>query len=167
MRICSPPSLISSAQPLLAATLLEIVHERALHAPTQLLSQDDISGNAAGDSEKHQLSRPVPSLSEQSILILTVVDALPNLSLELLEEWLPISADLINKVHSEPMREHCRLHLWETMVGGDMDPDRSQLCVAWWTTQGGREALLFGAVDGRGVDEPVMSGALTAETSKL
>ena len=159
---------MSSAEPMLAATLLELVHERALYAPTDLLESDEISQNGTGDSAKlDQMDRVTPSLSQQAILVLTMIDALASLSLNLLEEWLPIAAQLVNKIHSGPMREHCKHHLWETLVGGDMDPERSQICVAWWTTQGGREALLYGAPVDQSHDEPLMSGALPADTAKL
>jgi hypothetical protein len=67
------------------------------------------------------------------------------------------------------MRDHCKKHFWDIIVGGDMDPERSQVCVTWWTSRGGRELLLYG-------DEPtqdpmedpyMMSGALQEEKPLL
>ena len=45
-----------------------------------------------------------------------------------------------------------------------MDVERAEVCVAWWTTNGGREMLMFGR---EGEDRVYyMSGAL-GENSKL
>ena len=110
-------------------------------------------------------------LSEQTVLTLTLLDALPFLPLDLLEEWLPISADLLYRIPDETMREECKKRLWDILISGEMDPDRSQICVTWWSTRGGREFVLYGPDpvaldDGNG---PYMSGALQKETrdSKL
>jgi hypothetical protein len=98
-------------------------------------------------------------------LTLTLLDALPFLPLDLLEEWLPISADLLHKISDETMREECKKRLWDILISGEMDPDRSNICVTWWSTRGGREFVLYGpdpvlagtTDDGQG---PYMSGAL-------
>jgi len=39
-----------------------------------------------------------------------------------------------------------------------MDPERSQICVRWWTSRGGRDSLL--ELDNSRNDEFVMSGGL-------
>lgn len=160
IRVVSPPSKIAGAQPLLAATLLELVHERALHAP-----QIPLPTNPAAIQSPLPDSGDVviPQHSEQAVLISTLTDALPALSLDLLDEWLPLTAGLINHVSDAAMREDCKRHFWETLVGGEMDPERSQICVAWWTSRGGREMVLLG--DPSMKDEYTMSGALPEETS--
>lgn len=56
-----------------------------------------------------------------------------------------------------------------------MDVDRAHCCVTWWSTEGGRELVLFGAepAPGSGQDTydngPFMSGAVggVAPESKL
>ena len=95
-------------------------------------------------------------------MVLTLLDALPFVALDLLEEWLPMLPEMIHQVPDRGMRELCVRHLWEILVGGSMDPDRSHICVAWWTTGGGSWAVLQG-------NEPqsqyMMTGALQGDGS--
>lgn len=153
LRLTSPPSVLATNQPMLAATLLDLVHHRARTASTVPLFPQSTSQDPDSPPEA------VIELSEQAVLTLTVVDTLAQLSLELLDEWLPITADMINSIEDDLMREHCREHFWHMLVGGEMDPDRSQLCAAWWSTGGGRDLVLFGPED---LEEQKfeMSGAL-------
>ena len=153
MRVTSPPSALSASEPELGATLLEIVHDRALHAATVPLPLDLTSAAAI-------LGNDEPPLSEQAVLVLTLIDALPFVSVELLEEWLPLAAGLVNQIQDTIMKEAAKRRFWEIIIGGEMDADRSQVCVAWWGTRGGRELVLFGGQNG----EPIfMSGALPPE----
>jgi hypothetical protein len=46
-----------------------------------------------------------------------------------------------------------------------MDPERSQICVRWWTSRGGRESLL--ELDEPIKDEFVMSGGLGEQEKVL
>lgn len=168
LRITSPPSTIATAQPLLAPTLLELIYDRALQAPTTPLPTNP-TAQAMLDSEPTE--QVIPVLSEQAVLVLTLLDSLPTIAYELLDEWLPLSATLVNRIADLSMREHCRQHFWHIMTSGEMDSERSQTCVAWWTTKGGREELVFGdeqAATDKG-DEFMMSGALPdgCRTSKL
>jgi hypothetical protein len=159
LRVTAPPSPLSATQPDLPATLLELVHYRAINAPTVPLPPKlTPQGKITPDTQ-------LP-LSEQAVLTLTLLDALPSLPLDLLEDWLPISADLVFKIAEPAMREECKKRLWEILISGEMDPDRSQICVAWWSTRGGREFVLYGPEP---ADGPYMSGALMSETkdSKL
>lgn len=137
LQLSSPPAALAAAQPFLAATLLELLHERALHASKIPLQPH--SSSLPPDDEETALP-----LSEQSVLALTILDTFPQLTLDLLDEWLPITAELVNRIDDDAMREHCKEHFWHILVGGGMDPDRSGLCHAWWSTQGGREMVLFG-----------------------
>ena len=155
--ITSPPSHIANTQPLLAATLLELAHSRALHAPTTVLPADPVASDPEASNHHDQVIAATPQLSEQAVLVETLIDALPAIALDLLEEWLPICADLIKRIQDQGMREQCRQHLWETMMNGSMDSERSQTCVAWWTTRGGRETLLYGY---EAPGPAMMSGAL-------
>lgn len=161
LRVTAPPSPLSATQPDLPATLLELVYFRALSAPsTPLPPQATTQGRMAPDTQ-------IP-LSEQAVLTLTLLDALPFLPIDLLEEWLPISADLVHRISDETMREECKKRLWDILISGEMDPDRSNVCVAWWSTHGGREFVLYGPdpVLSRASDDdqgPYMSGALQKE----
>ncbi|KAK5128060.1 hypothetical protein LTR85_005177 [Meristemomyces frigidus] len=153
LRITAPPSALSTSQPMLPAALLDLLHARAAVASTVPLFPQPTSQDP--DAPPQSLIE----LSEQAVLTLTIMDTLAQLSLELLDEWLPITAEMINSIADNGMREHCKEHFWHMLVGGEMDPDRSQLCAAWWSTGGGREMVLFGRED---MEEQkfVMSGAL-------
>lgn len=157
IRVVSPPSRIAIAQPMLAATLLDLVHERAIHAPDIPLPPSHVPISTAPELESASKSA-VPDLSEKAVLILTLIDAFPCLSLALLEEWLPLTATATQMVTDLAMREFCKKHFWEVLVGGEMDPERSQICVRWWTSRGGRESLLYG--DESSNDGYFMSGGL-------
>ncbi|KAI5208737.1 hypothetical protein E4T38_02778 [Aureobasidium subglaciale] len=158
IKVVSPPSRIAVTQPMLAATLLDLVHERALHAPAAPLPPSYLPMPTAAPELEDATPSATPDLSEQSVLVLTLVDAFPCLSLALLEEWLPLTASATHMVTDPAMREHCQKHFWEVLVGGEMDPERSQICVRWWTSRGGRESLL--PVENPVEREFVMSGGL-------
>ncbi|WPG98917.1 Hypothetical protein R9X50_00171700 [Acrodontium crateriforme] len=158
LQITSPPSQLSVRQPLLAATLLELLFERSKHASTVPLPSELTSSDVEGLPESE------PPLSEQAVLALTILDTLVHLSVNLLDEWLPLAAEVVNSVDDGIMREHCKEHFWHILVDGEMDPNRSQVCHAWWTTGGGREMVLFGNENG-GSEEVFMSGGLPIEAS--
>lgn len=152
IRITSIPSSISINDPLLPTVLLDMVHERALNASVDPLPQAEDGTSSLGNTK-------TTSLSEQAILILSLIDSLCYLSIPLLQDWLPITADIVQRIPNQDMKYVCQERFWEAMNSGDMDVERAVLCVAWWTTQGGRERTLFG-------DEPstdtkyMMSGGL-------
>ncbi|TAQ90857.1 hypothetical protein B7494_g760 [Chlorociboria aeruginascens] len=152
LQITTPPSPLSASHPTLAETLLELIYHRAIHAPTPPLPPS--TSLKRGDT---QLQEPQLPLSEQAVLMLTLLDALPNLPLWLLEEWLPLTADLLNMIDNEGMRENCKARFWEVLESGEMDVERSTVCVAWWGSRGGREKVLFGNENKEG---PFMSGGL-------
>ncbi len=159
LRITAPPSPLSETQPLLPATLLELVYHRAHHASTAPLA----SSTNLGSPEEPVLDIETP-LSEQAILTLTLIDALPFLQIEVLEEWLPLAAELVHVVSDSGMKKACQERFWEVLSKGELDVDRVSLCVAWWSTRGGREMVLFG----RGGNDrwPYMSGGLS-DASKI
>jgi hypothetical protein len=146
IRVAVPPSSLSTSHPMLPAVLLELVHHRAMNAPTVPLN-DPISSPIVDNQEI------MPPLSEQAVLTLTLLDALPFLPLGLLEEWLPLSAQLLNTIQSDQMKHACQLRFWEVLVNGEMDPERALLSVSWWTTRGGRDLVM-----GREEDQYMMSG---------
>ncbi|KAH8803249.1 hypothetical protein F5884DRAFT_804879 [Xylogone sp. PMI_703] len=155
MQICTPPSPASASEPMLAETLLEFLRERALHAPTTPLPP---SGPPQSEEEK-KVEENLPQLSEQAVLVLTLLDALITLPPPVLEEWLNLSAELLDKIQDPAQREFCRARFWELLESGEMDVERAATSVSWWTTKGGRDNVLKGRLqEGTG---PFMSGALT------
>jgi hypothetical protein len=150
IQITTPPSPLSATHPMLSETLLELLHHRALNAPTALLATS-VSIKSDADAQD-----PSPPLSEQAVLLLTLLDALPNLPLRMLEDWLPLAASLLHTIQDRSMKEHCKARFWEVLESGEMDVERSAICVGWWSTRGGREMVLHGDLDG-----PLMSGGLS------
>jgi hypothetical protein len=165
IKVVSPPSRIAVTQPMLAATLLDLVHERAIHAPNTPLPPTYVALSESTPELESVAPSAIPDMSEQAVLILTLIDTLPCLSLTLLEEWLPLTAAATQMITDPAMREYCKKHFWETLVGGEMDPERSQICVRWWTSRGGRESLL--ELDEPIKDEFVMSGGLGEQEKVL
>lgn len=151
MQICTPPNPLSRSQPIMAETLLELLNYRALNAPTTPLPP-----SLAIKSEADAKIQEIP-LSEQAVLLLTLLDALPSVTLNVLEEWLPLAADLLNAIQDMSMKEHCKKRFWEMLESGEMDVERSAVCVSWWSTRGGRERVLLGD---QGEGGPYMSGGL-------
>lgn len=161
IQISTPPSALSISQPEMAETLLELLHHRTMHSTSTALPPS-IAVKSEADADALSGS---PHLSEQAILLLTLLDALPFVTLDVLENWLPIAAELLNHIGNSEMQEHCRHRFWELLQSGEMDVDRSAVCVAWWSTRGGRESVLFGeTVEEKG---PFMSGALPVRDSRL
>jgi hypothetical protein len=152
VRITAPPSSLSETQPLLQSALLQIVHDRAMKASTSPLPE------TRTDNES-------PPLSEQAVLVMTIIDSLCFLNLPVLEEWLPLTAELVAQILDSAMRQRCQERFWESLSSGEMDVERAAVSVAWWTTRGGREMVLFGE-EPPAEDEYLMSGALLQE-SKL
>lgn len=144
---------------MMAETLLEWLHHRALNAPNVPLPP-----SVAIKSEADALSQDVP-LSEQAVLLLTLLDALPYVTLPVLEDWLPLAADLLNVIPDNTMKEQCKKRFWEVLESGEMDVERSAVCVGWWSTRGGRERVLFG--DQQLEKGPFMSGGLGVRDSRL
>ncbi|KAJ5151115.1 uncharacterized protein N7482_010367 [Penicillium canariense] len=165
IQVTAPPSPLANSQPLLPSILLEVVRDRAMTASTA-----PIPPNAQNSSSSEQ-----PPLSAQAVLTLALIDSLSFLRVDDLEEWLPLTAQLINTILDRGMRHACIDRFWEALSGGEMDVDRAHCCVAWWSTRGGRELVLFGAESAAGAGPggedggPYMSGAVgtVAPESKL
>ena len=153
MQITTPPTPLAASQPMLSETLLEMLHYRALHAPSGTLPPSLVVKSEADA----KIQETQPPLSEQAVLLLTLLDALPYLPLNVLENWLPLTADLLNVIEDKVIREHCRARFWELLESGEMDVERSAACVAWWTTKGGRRMVLLGREEREGM---FMSGGL-------
>ncbi|GAD99616.1 peroxisomal membrane protein Pex17, putative [Paecilomyces variotii No. 5] len=166
LQITAPPSPLANSQPLLPSTLLELLHDRAQRADSNPLTPPKQTLAA------EELTNPPPPVSEQAALILALIDCLCFLRVEDLEEWLPLTAHLINKIQNPEMRAPCVERFWEALSDGEMDVERAHFCVLWWSTRGGRELVLYGAegdADSNVEDGPYMSGAIggAARDSKL
>ena len=157
IRITSPPSPLSQSQPVLPSTILELILERVGSASSQPLRKSSLTPALRGNVIEE------PDLSEQAVYIMSMIDALPLVPIEALEEWLPIVADTLRIVQDSNMLHTCKQRFWEVLSSGEMDVNRAAQCVAWWSTQGGREVVLRERTREEG---PFMSGAL-GEMSKL
>lgn len=166
IQVTAPPSLLANDQPLMPSILLEVLYDRALRASNEVLPQP-----SQGTDPNHS---PSPPLSEQAALTLALIDSLCFLRMEDLEEWLPLTAHLINVVSPPNLRDVCVDRLWDALTSGEMDVNRAHYCVTWWSTKGGRELVLFGAEPGeigqqQESEGAYMSGALgsVARENKL
>ena len=156
IRISSPPSPLAQSQPLLPSILLEILLEKAKNAPTNALQEAKVMPQST--------IQRMPTLSEQVVLAMAMIDSLCFLHSALLEEWLPLTAALVAQVSDGDMRRACQDRFWEAISAGEMDVERAVLCVAWWSTRGGREHVLESKK--ALYSDHVMSGALPMD-SKL
>ncbi|KXJ94756.1 peroxisomal membrane protein Pex17 [Microdochium bolleyi] len=151
MQIASPPFPISASHPELSEALLEMLRFRALEGGAATTPLPPLASEAttpaAPDSDTTQTPDAPPPQSEQSTLILSMIDALPYLPLPIVEEWLHRAGEAMNLVEDSTLREVCRRRFWDVLVSGEMDVERAAVGVTWWGTKGGRELVLFG---GRG-----------------
>nr|OQO16797.1 hypothetical protein B0A51_14140 [Rachicladosporium sp. CCFEE 5018] len=159
--IASPPSLVAATNPTLPAVLFDLLQDRVEHATNEVLpSMHD-------DSQSISASDAVP-LSERAAIVLTAIDTLAYIPLDMLDYCLPATADMVNTIDDSEMRDHCVEHLWSVLMEGGMEPDRSRISHAWWSSAGGREHVLYGRgeITEHSLD---MSGALPEEeiSSKL
>jgi hypothetical protein len=160
IQILSPPFPISATHPNFAETVLEMVRFRITAAnpaplppsPDAAVGEDDASG-------------PV---SEQSTLVMTLIDSLPFLPLHMVEDWMTWTAESLNEIPDPAMREVAKRRYIEILGSGEMDVERAAIGVAWWGSKGGRELVLFGGPGGTSDQQRfMMSGAITEEGSKL
>ena len=157
MGITSPPSPISELQPLLPSALLELIHQRLQDASSEHLRELIPPSLPASETPQQ------PALSEQSVLVLALIDALPFLPVIDLEDWLPIVARSLEIIQSDAMLQACRQRFWEVLSSDELDVERAEVCVAWWNTGGGRDLVLFGSKVTSG---SLMNGPVN-EASKL
>lgn len=159
IRITATPSALSASQPLLPSILLELVHERASKASVEPLPSSTTTSSTLDNTDSSRLS-------EQAVWILGLIDSLCFLPLPVLREWLPLTADKIQSIPDESMKNVCLERFWEALSSGEMDVERAAFCVAWWTTQGGRDRTLLSDTSVGETEQYLMSGALGLD-SKL
>ncbi|KAL9098677.1 MAG: hypothetical protein Q9163_005705 [Psora crenata] len=145
IRIASPPSQIAMKEELLPSIIMELVRCRLEQAAPTLLQQKASEDGAAVRQE---------NLSEQSALELSLIDSLPSLPIEQLEEWLPVVVESLSLVQDSNQQRICRERFWEVLSNGEMDVERAAFCVTWWGTRGGRAVVL----DGHAEDQASASG---------
>jgi hypothetical protein len=123
--------------------------------------------NASGDQLPQSSQRPQdakgPQLSEQAVFVLTLIDCLPVLSIDGLEEWLPLTAIAIHSVKSHQLLHICKERFWEVLNNGEMDVARAEICVTWWNTHRGRELVFPQQME----DGGLLLGSASHEMSKL
>ncbi|ORY69727.1 uncharacterized protein BCR38DRAFT_419914 [Pseudomassariella vexata] len=166
IQIVSPPFPIAATHPHLSETLLEMLHFRAASASATALPPD--SSPLQADSALSTKKQPQAPISEQSTLVLALIDALPFLPLHIVEEWLTRTAEAMNSMIDSAIRETAWKRFWDVLVNGEMDVERAAVGVAWWGIGGGREMVLSNAPKPSGV-QFLMSGALGSqlESSRL
>ncbi|KAL2019680.1 hypothetical protein VTK56DRAFT_9299 [Thermocarpiscus australiensis] len=155
VQVLSPPFPLAGSHPLLAETMLEMVRFRVAQAAvgrTPLPPSPSPSPSSNSSVQGGQEQGPV---SEQSTLVLTLIDALPFLQLAIFEEWMTLAALAVHEIADAALREVVQRRFWDVLVSGEMDVERAAIGVAWWGTKGGREAVLYGA---RGVQAPAPAG---------
>lgn len=153
IQILSPPFPVSASDPGLAETLLEMVRFRI---PTA--GQGYLHGTP-GPEQTAQLP-----MSEQSALVLTLIDSLPFLALPILEDWLTMVAIALHEIPDLELRDVVKKRFWELLGSGEMDVERAAIGVAWWGTKGGRELVIFGPGQSQGGQGTfLMSGAIVDE----
>ncbi|ETS79960.1 hypothetical protein PFICI_07489 [Pestalotiopsis fici W106-1] len=168
MQIVSPPFPISATHPKLSEILLETLHFRSVSANVLPLPPEATptspSPMASQQPSEEQVQQP--RLSEQSTLVLALIDALPFLPLQIVDEWLSRTAEAMNAIADASMREVARKRFWDVLVSGEMDVERAAIGVAWWGTGGGREMVLLNAPRVQEKQEEyMMSGALGNKTT--
>lgn len=114
---------------MLSSTLLELVRVRADEASIKSPPPCTATGNKESD------------ISDQAVMVLTLIDSLPFLHLTILDEWLSITAESLNLIMDEGMRNICQQRFWEVLSSGEMDVDHAAQCVTWWSTKGGRDMV--------------------------
>lgn len=173
LEICSPPSPLATTHPQMTETLMELLRHRALvhpdlTRPTPFAAIDSRESNQqqrTSSTPPQAAERDEERLDERTALTLTLIDCLPVLPVSVLETWLSLAAELIPRLDTDESKEKVRSRFWEVIAGGEMDVERSRVCVVWWSTKGGREVVLLeGETEG---DKYMMSGALGSRFSKL
>lgn len=147
VRLAAPPSPIAVSMPLMQAVVLDLLRER----------MDQASESALPPNPDLPIENSA-QLSEKAVLLLSIIDCLSFLPVPLLEEWLPLTAELLHKVGNPSQRQQCQQRLWDALSNGEMDVERAAACVAWWTSRGGREHVMFGEQPAE--QEYTMSGGL-------
>jgi len=92
---------------------------------------------------------PPAPYTEKEIYILALIDSLPYLLPETLFRWLTPVAELVAKdIKDIAGKGRLRRRFWEVLSGGELDVERAEVGVRWWS-EGGRGLLEGDEGDGR------------------
>ena len=155
--LCCPPGKLAEREGF-AESICELVRHAALSAPAQPLPPSS-TVQSAGDADQPKAAQMGMGTSPQGAYTLSLIDSLPHLTPEQLRNWLPLTAELVRGLQGADKRM-CRERVVEVLESGEMDVERSQVCVAWWTTGGGRWMLEGRRGEREREDPTLMSGAL-------
>jgi hypothetical protein len=142
MQILSPPFPPSASHPHLAETLLEMVRFRVSDDPS--VGRVPLPPSPGPSLPNATPVRQEELVSEQSTLVLTLIDSLPFLQLAIFEEWMTLAAYAVHEIADRALREVAQRRFWDVLANGEMDVERAAIGLAWWGTGGGREAVLLG-----------------------
>lgn len=151
MQVAAPHSPLGQALPDLQEAVLDMVCERLSTAPENLLSTSDPASTETGMVQ-----------SEKTVLLICIIETLSYLPTHVLEEWLSQTAELIRSIQTPAQKQYVQRRFWEVLSDGSMDVERAAICVAWWTSKGGREQVLFE----REKPEYMMSGGLPLQNQE-
>lgn len=153
MQVSAPHTAITAAVPQLQEVVLDMLRSRLITASEKYLLPSDPA-----------LTETAP-LSEKSVFLLAIIENLSFLPVQLLEEWLAITAELLRTLSDPAQRNECQKRFWDVLSSGEMDVQRAAVCVAWWSSLGGRELVLQGDQMPEQIYE--MSGAVQQVDSKI
>lgn len=162
----SPPFPIAASHPELGETLLEMLFWRATEGGASTVPLPPTSSLSLSHSHSHshqnEPQQSLDLLSEQTTLLLALIDAIPYLPPAGVAIWLTRAAESLRAIPNPEMRDVVRRRIWDVLAGGELDVERAAVGVAWWGVGGGREMVLFdgGGGGGGGQGEFMMSGAL-------
>ena len=133
---------------------METVRSRVKDAPSEPLQPPLTSAPKAGPEDA------ASALSEQTALVLALIDGFPYLPIDVLEEWLPLVAESLADVRDDAGLQICRQRFWEILTSGELDVNRAAVSMAWWTTGGGCEKAIQGRYPTFESSAALMSGAV-------
>lgn len=148
MQVAAPYSPLGQALPHLQEAVLDMLCERLQTAPENILATSDPAGTETATVQ-----------SEKTVLLMCIIETLSNLPTHVLEEWLSRTTELVHAIQNPTQKQYVQRRFWEVLSDGSMDVERAAVCVAWWTSKGGREQVVFE----RDRLEFTMSGALPSQ----
>ncbi|KAL8388622.1 hypothetical protein RB595_009107 [Gaeumannomyces hyphopodioides] len=122
-----PHSVVDMGEQLASATL-EMISGWAAGAGTTVLAGGE-DGVAAAP------------MTEQGVLVLTLVDGLPFVPVADLEEWLVVVAQRLGEIKGSAVRAAVRERLMAVLANGELDVERAAVAAAWWGTHGGQRLV--------------------------
>lgn len=132
MQVAAPHSAITAAVPQLQEVVLDMLRSRLSTASEKYLPPADAA-----------FAETAP-VSEKCVFLLAIIENLSFLSVHILEEWLVIAAESLHTLSDPMQKSECQKRFWDLLSSGEMDVERAAVSVAWWTSNGGRELVMYG-----------------------